>query len=113
MLRTIGLGLVAVLLTALWVVNCTGPTPEVTEVQLVEPTTPAGPYRVHATVQNQGPGHGEASVTARLRDEATGRTVQHSVTAAFQAHETTLVVVDVHAPPGRYAPEVEVEYPHR
>jgi hypothetical protein len=113
MWRPIGLGLLGILLVALWVLNCSGPSPEVTGVQLVEPTADGAPYRVEATVQNQGAGHGEASVTVRLRDQATGWTVQQNVTIALQAHETTLVVVNLHAPRGRYTPEVDVEYPHR
>ncbi len=110
-LQAIGLLVGAVVVVALWVANCSGPEAEVTSVQLLEPATESAPYRVQVAVQNQGPGHGEVNVIARLRDHATGYTFQESRTAALEAKETTLVVVEVYAPRGSYSPEVEVEYP--
>jgi hypothetical protein len=109
------LGFIAVVAAsmALWVTSCSGPQPEVGGVQLVEPSGEDAPYRVQATVRNQGPGHGEVTVTARLRDRASGRTVQHEGKARLEAHETTLVTIELQAPRGSYTPEVEVDYPPR
>ena len=67
MWRILGLVAVVAATMALWVVNCSGPQPEVSGVQLVEPNSEGAPYRVQATVQNQGPGHGEVTILDGLK----------------------------------------------
>jgi hypothetical protein len=102
---------VAAVLGVLWVAQCSGPQAEVVSVELVEPARKGAPYQVHAMLRNEGPGHGEVNVTARLRERASGRTVQQERKAHLREKETTLVVVEVPAPRGSYTPEVEVDYP--
>jgi hypothetical protein len=114
MKQGIVLTLVAILVLAgLWVVNCSGPRPEVGDVRIVAPTTSGEPYELQAVVRNQGHGHGEVGITARLRDRTTGRTFQAERTVRLKAGESTLVVMSIKAPLGSYTPEVEVEYPPR
>jgi|RhiMethySRZTD1v2_1073278.scaffolds.fasta_scaffold400892_2 hypothetical protein len=113
MLR-LGAGLlVLVAVAVLWVANCSGPTPQVRDVQLLAPTTDGAPYRVQATVANTGRGQGEVTVIVRLRDQQTGRTIETDRQVELEEHETTLVIADMPAPPGTYTPTVEVEYPPR
>ena len=111
MWRILGLVAAIAIALALWVAQCSGPQAEVVSVELVEPAREGAPYQVHATLWNAGPGHGEVNVTARLRERASGRTVQQERKAHLQEKETTLVVVEIPAPRGSYTPEVEVEYP--
>jgi hypothetical protein len=108
------LGLVAIAVVAtLWVVNCSGPRPAVAVVQLVAPGADGEPYLVAATIRNQGWGHGEARVTVRLRDRASGQTIQREETVALDTGETTRLTAELRAPPGDYAVEVDAEYPPR
>jgi hypothetical protein len=97
----------------LWVSNCSGPRPSVLDVQVTEPEMPDQPYRVEATVQNTGSGQGQANVTFRLRDTATGQSFQDERQVQLDARETAHVVAEIQAPTGSYEPEVEVEYPAR
>jgi hypothetical protein len=106
-----GVGVVA--LAVLWVVNCSGPRPAVSDVSVSPPSAPGAPHRVQATVRNQGPGHGQVSVSVRLVDPAAQQTYQEDRKLALEAHETTRLVAEIHAPPGDYVPRVEVEYPPR
>ncbi len=98
---------------ALWILNCSGPQPQVLDVQLIGPLGPGQPYRVEATVSNRGRGHGEVAVTFRLRDRTTRQTVEEERRAQLQPGETVRVAALILAPPGSYEPEVQVEYPPR
>ena len=111
--RAFGILGVAVAIAALWVMNCSGPQPSVTNVRMIEPRAEATPYRVEATIHNKGNGQGQVAVTVRLRDRASDQTIQEDRKAVLKAGETTLVVVEMQAPRGDYTPEVEVEYPPR
>jgi hypothetical protein len=70
---SVGVGLV---LVALWLWNCTGPRPEVTSVRRLPPVVAGLPYRVEAEIDNHWGGLGDVAVVVRLRDRASGRTVQ-------------------------------------
>ena len=110
--RGLVLAAVALALATLWVLNCSGPSPVVADVQLLQPRGEGAPYRVEVTIRNQGVGHGEVAVTVRLRDR-NGRMLREERKVVLEPRETTLVVVEIPAPRGEYTPEVEVEYPPR
>ena len=105
-----GLALVAALVV-LWVFNCSGPRPSVSDVRLIEPRSAGDPYRLEATVRNDGRGHGQVDLIFQLRDRASGRVVQEEQKAILEPDETTLAVAEILAPPGDYTPEVEAQYP--
>ncbi|HEU0026903.1 MAG TPA: hypothetical protein VFQ25_07280 [Ktedonobacterales bacterium] len=100
-------------LTALWVVNCSGPRPVASDPRVEAPLRAGDPYHVTALVSNEGPGHGEARVTFRLRDTQTGRVYQQIASVTLDPDETIVVGVDIAAPPSQYEPIVEAEYPPR
>jgi hypothetical protein len=95
----------------LWVSSCSGPRPEVGDVRLAAPSEEGAPYRLEATVHNRWRGHGQVVVTFRLRDPATGKTVQSEEQVVLSGGETTLVTTEILAPRAAYTSEVEVEYP--
>jgi hypothetical protein len=95
----------------LWVSSCSGPRPEVGDVSLAAPSEEGAPYRMTATVHNQGHGHGQVVVTFRLRDPATDRTVQQEEQIVLSGGQTAVVTTEILAPPAAYKSEVEVEYP--
>ena len=101
----------AAALVALWVANCSGPRPAVSDVRLVSPAGEGAPYRVEALVRNTGRGHGEVVVEVRLRDTASGAVMQKEEQVTLDAGETARVISDVPAPPGSYTPEVQAVYP--
>jgi hypothetical protein len=105
--------LVAIVLTMLWVAECTGPRPVVGDVRLDPPASDGAPYRVEASVTNTGRGHGEVAVTIRLRDETSGQSVQTDRHIQLDGHETTRVIADLAAPAATYTPSVEAVYPPR
>src|SRR5581483_6795938 len=102
--------LLTVLAIAFWVAECTGPRPVVGDVRLLPPAAEGAPYRVEASITNAGRGHGEVAVTVRLRDEASGRTVQTDKRIELDEHESTRIVADVPAPVATYVPNVEALY---
>jgi hypothetical protein len=104
------LGLAAALL-ALWVANCSGPRPAVSDVRLVPPAGEGAPYRVEALVRNTGRGHGEVVVEVRLRDASSGVVIQKEEQVALDAGETARVISEIPAPRGSYTPEVNAVYP--
>lgn len=115
-LRTLPLGTiltVVVLLVAatLWVVNCSGPRPTTSGLSVQPPPSANQPYQLSATVRNAGPGHGEVQVTFRLVDKRSGQTFEQMQTVALDAGESSVVSVQITAPPGDYTPQVEVSYP--
>ncbi|MBI4499172.1 MAG: hypothetical protein HY689_14880 [Chloroflexi bacterium] len=110
-MRTVTILALVVALIVLWVLNCSGPRPVVTEVRLIAPRSAGAPYRVAATIRNAGRGHGEVKVLFRLQDRAGTHTVQQDHRVTLAAYETTIVAAEVMAPPGDYTPEVEVSYP--
>lgn len=95
----------------LWVRSCSGPDPVVESVRLVEPASDGAPYRVEAVVRNRGVGQGQVALTVRLRDRTSGRTLQQDKRVQLERDETMLAVVEVMAPRGSYAPQVEASYP--
>jgi hypothetical protein len=106
---------VATALVALWVAQCSGPNPHLVESSVDPPEPNGGPYRVHAVVRNDGPGHGEVQITFRLRDTTgeTGAVYQEDKTVVLERGEVARVVAMFPAPAGSYEPEIEVEYPPR
>jgi hypothetical protein len=110
----LGLGLLlTIVLTVFWVAECTGPRPVVGEVRLDPPATDGAPYRVEANVTNTGRGHGEVAVTIRLRDAASGQSIQTDRRIELDEHETTHIIADMVAPTATYTPAVEAIYPPR
>jgi hypothetical protein len=110
------LALVAVAVVALaflWVKSCSGPDPRVTDVRLIEPRAESTPYRVEATIRNQGQGGGDAQVLFRLRNGSTGVIVQEEKRISLEKDETILSVVEIPAPRAAYTPIVEANYPPR
>jgi hypothetical protein len=105
--------LVTIVLTVLWVSECTGPRPVVGDVRLDPPASEGAPYRVEASVTNTGRGHGEVAVTIRLRDESSDRSVQTDRRIELDEHETTRIIADIVAPTATYTPDVEAIYPPR
>src|SRR5262245_6268235 len=97
----------------LWILNCSGPKPELADVRVKPPAGEGQPYQVEATVQNAGLGHGQINVVARLRDKSSGQTYQEGKLVQLEEHEVTRVTAEIQAPPGSYEPEVELEYPPR
>ena len=104
--------LVAVL-PYLWVLNCSGPRPELRRVRLTPPSVVGGAYQMEAVVRNSGPGHGQVAVIFTLRDTRTGHTYQQDESADLSAGETAVLSAEIPAPPGTYTPNVEVQYPPR
>jgi hypothetical protein len=111
--RVMGLGLAGILLSVLWVWHCSGARPVVADVQLASPAAVGAPYRVEVVLRNEGFGGGQVEMTVRLRDRASGHTVQQTQKIALDEGETTLAVAEILAPAGDYAPAVEVKYPPR
>jgi len=105
--------LLTVVLTVVWVAECTGPRPVVGDVRLLEPSTNEEPYRVEANVTNAARGHGEVAVTIKIQDEASGRTVQTDRHLELDSYESAHVIADILAPPATYTPSVEAVYPPR
>lgn len=103
--------LLAAAVVALWVVNCSGPEPTIAEVRVREPRQDGDPYRVEALIRNDGHGHGQVEVVFRLRNRATGETVEAERPATLEAGERSLISTELWAPPADYEPSVEVEYP--
>jgi hypothetical protein len=111
--RTLGIVALFSVAAVLWVMNCSGPRPLVTEVSVARPSDGSSLHRVAAVLRNQAGGAGEVQVTVRLRDRTTGQTVQRQETVSLTGAEVTRLVLPIEAPPGDYAPEVEVQYPPR
>lgn len=105
--------LLVLVLPYLWVSNCSGPRPSVSDLRIQAPRTPGGPYTLSALVTNNGPGHGQVDVTFRLRDQRSGHTFEQDETVTLEAGEQAVVSVQMDVPPGIYTSEVEVEYPPR
>lgn len=99
--------------TILWVVNCSGPQPAVTGVQVRPPDAPGAPYVLEASLENRGRGQGQVAVTGRLIDRATGRTYEESARTDLAPRERSIVAIPFNAPPGEYEGEVEALYPPR
>jgi hypothetical protein len=113
MKRLAGGVVLAVAVAWLWTAQCSGPMASVVETQVEPPDAPGAPFRLAATVQNGGSGHGQVSLTFRLRDKASGRTYENQEKASLDEHETTVITSEIHAPLGQYEPDVQVEYPPR
>jgi len=97
---------------ALWVTHCSGPQPRVVGTPSVRAPAQSGqPYRIEATIDNPGPGHGQAEVVFRLTNVATGVAYETQEQTDLEPGEQVEVVTDVAATEGTYQPEVEVRYP--
>lgn len=94
----------------IYVLQCSGPRAELIETRLVEPADEGDSYRIEALVLNPGPGHGEVSLTFRLRG-LSGETLQDEQQVSLEPGERALVVAEINAPRARYQPEVELRYP--
>jgi hypothetical protein len=92
--------------------GCAGPRPEVIRIALVSPGGPGAPYRVEATIHNRG-SEGQVDVRVRLHDRASGVAFQAGRKLELRSGEVGSLVVELPAPPGSYAPEVEAQYPPR
>ncbi|MFN8534830.1 MAG: hypothetical protein U0556_14935 [Dehalococcoidia bacterium] len=112
--KAIGMVVLSLVAAALlWVVNCSGPRPEVRDVRLQAPESDGAPYRIEVEIANPWRGHGQAAVTIRLIDTDRGLTVIEQRKIALEPDEQTVLVAEIAAPPGRYTPQVEVRYPPR
>jgi hypothetical protein len=109
--RVLAVLVLAVGLVGFWVWGCSGPKPVVADVQLTPPSSAGAPYHLEVLLRNEGIGQGQVETTIRLRDRATGRTLQQSQKAELRRGETILLVADLPGPPGDYVPEVTVDYP--
>ncbi|HEU5440545.1 MAG TPA: hypothetical protein VFU88_14770 [Ktedonobacterales bacterium] len=98
-------------MAALWVTNCSGPRPVVSDPQVEAPTAPDKPYYVTVRVQNDSPGHGQVQLVFRLRDIHSGHVYQQSEQVTLRSGETAVVGVDISAPSGEYQPNVTASYP--
>jgi hypothetical protein len=100
------------LLLAVWIAQCSGPTPElVGQPRVIAPEDTGQPYLVEATVRNMGRGHGEARVTLRLVDTSSGDAFQQQEPVDLQNGETVRVSAEFHVPAGNYTARAEVQYP--
>jgi hypothetical protein len=115
MLRITAASIVAFVVAAvLWVSQCSGPKPSVVgQPRVMAPEQPGDPYRVEGTIRNDGPGHGEVRVTFRLVDKSSGEAYQKDDELQLEGRQTARAVVDMPAPPGDYAAEIEAQYPPR
>lgn len=100
-------------LPPLWVLNCSGPRPTVSNVEVTPPTSAGAPYVVTALVSNEGFGRGESAVTIRLRDQQTGQVYQQILDVTLKTDEQVRVRAEFQAPPGDYVADVRAEYPNR
>jgi hypothetical protein len=105
--------LTAAVLVGLWLVNCSGPRPQVSHIQLTVPRAAGTPYAVQAVVHNAGLGHGTVNVQFTLSDVRTGYTAQQEESVTLSFGETTFVSADIPAPIALYRVEVRAEYPQR
>jgi hypothetical protein len=87
---------------------CQGPRPDVTSSS-VAPSPDPGFQRVTIHLRNAG-GPGEVQLEISLRG-CCGRVVRTSTTREVEAHASSLVVVDVAAPPDSYSVTVGADYP--
>ncbi len=98
---------------ALVLTACYGPTPVVIHQELRSPASPAEPYALLVTIENQSGGAGQAQIIARLRSKSTGTTAaEANQTVELQAYETVQVVLELRpGAPGGYDADVEAQYP--
>ena len=103
----------AVAAAALFVVNCTGPRPAVSDVRLEEPKGESDPYVVRATIRNEWHGHGQVAVSVRLRESSGDppRTFEKQEQVSLARNGSTSLAVEIHAPRARYTPDVQADYP--
>jgi hypothetical protein len=90
---------------------CSGPQATATDAR-VAPSPRDGFYRVETRLVNSG-GRGQVELLVRLRNNQTGRVVTHQHPVDLQPRDRADVTIEVPAPPGDYAAEVEVQYPPR
>ena len=96
---------------ALWVLNCSGPRPQVEDVRLEEPEQQDHPYRVEVVVRNKGRNEGEVTVLFELVSQDDGSIYRVRENVELKAREMLTVVTEIDAPKGTYEPRGKVSYP--
>jgi hypothetical protein len=108
-LRSLAFVAVVAALAVLWVLQCSGPEASIDGVELIEPESPGDPYRIVATIDTSGRGHGTITIRFTLSDGdrhfASERQVQVS------EDDTVMVVEEIPAPQGDYEAGASVIYP--
>jgi hypothetical protein len=94
----------------LFLTGC-GPRPEVKEKSFTRSVSHPGAYEVHALIENNCRGEGEAKVKAQLIDEKTHISYKEDKNLDLKSHEKSMAEILIHAPESQYQLEVEVEYP--
>jgi hypothetical protein len=94
-----------------WLVNCTGPRPEVQSVQLEEPESPDHPYRVQAELRNKGRNGGEVTVVFELVDRDSGKVYRRKDNFELKGRESVSAVAEIEAPSGSYDARAKAIYP--
>ncbi len=110
-LRVAAALILAVAGMALWVVNCSGPRPEVVGKRLIEPPGLNESYRAEADIRNSGWGHGQVRVQFLIRDTSEGRSYSAEQKVELESDEEILATAEIPAPPGTYELQVKVSYP--
>lgn len=110
MWKLLGPAGMAAVLVVLWVVNCSGPRPEVTGVELREPEQEGDPYVALATIRNRMRGPGEVRVEVSLRGED-GRVFSKSETTEIGGHGELTLTFEFPLPEGEYKATADVSYP--
>lgn len=101
------------LLALLWVWQCSGPDPTVTDVQIIEPTEADAPYQVVATIRNTNSQDGSLTVVFQMVDRQTGQIFQTTRTVEVSGREEIVAIAELHAPQSSYKVEVQAHYPPR
>jgi hypothetical protein len=109
-------GLVAltiiVALAGLWVWQCTGPDPVISNVRLEEPGQPGDPYTVLAQLDNDRWSHGTVTVNFEVVDKNNGDVYREQKNIQIEEGDDALnVSAEISAPDGEYEPGVEADYP--
>lgn len=103
---------VIALLSALWLWQCTGPHPVVTNVRLEEPQQAGDPYTVLATLDNDRWSHGTVTVTFEIVDRRTGEVYREARRVEILEDDERLnVSADISAPEADYEPRVKAQHP--
>jgi hypothetical protein len=108
----LGAGLLVFLgLLALWVWQCSGPSPSVSGVELDPPEEPGGAYVVQATLTNDRWAHGTVKVIFQITEPESGRSYREEKEYEVGDGEEMFVSAEIEAPEAAYEPAVWAEYP--
>ena len=105
--------LFAVLISVVWVRECTGARPQVESVSLQAPASPDHAYVANVVVKNRNRNESEVTIIVRLISKQDGTTYFRRVSADLKGNQTLTVGVEVLAPAGDYDVEAEAIYPPR